>query len=186
LEIKKIEVNKLEYKDLLLEADPEIDVVEKYIDTGDMYVLFEDDGTPVAEIIITKVNDEECELKNIATSKLVRGKGYAGILISHVFEIYSKEYKKHLQHLLRNAAGDYCINNTLNYRFVWQERLYPDYFFSSSTVGAESLYLKRLIFCVAVFSKGSFITSTELTCEDLFTFLFVMFKIFAFQRSSFS
>ena len=37
------------------------------------------------------------------------------------------------------------------------------FFLSSSTVGADSLYLKRRIFCVAVFSNGSFITSTELT-----------------------
>ena len=63
MEIRKIDSNKLDYSDLLLEADPEIDVVKEYIDKGEMYVLFEDDGTPVAEIIITKVNDEECELK---------------------------------------------------------------------------------------------------------------------------
>ena len=56
---------------------------------------------------------------------------------------------------------------------------------SSSTVGADSLYLKRRIFWVAVFSKGSFMTSTELTCEDLFTFLLVMLNIF-FQLSIFS
>ena len=115
MEIKKIEVNKLEYKDLLLEADPEIDVVKKYIDTGDMYVLFEDDGTPVAEIIITKVNDEECELKNIATSKSVRGKGYARILISHVFEIYSKEYKRMIVGTTENMIPFYVLKGFNKY-----------------------------------------------------------------------
>ena len=57
---------------------------------------------------------------------------------------------------------------------------------SSSTVGADFLYLKRRIFCVAVFSKGSFMTSTELTCEDLLTLLLVILRILAFQLSSFS
>ena len=61
MEIRKIDSNKLDYKDLLLEADPEIEVVKEYIDKGDMYVLF-DNEIPVAEILITKVNDEECEL----------------------------------------------------------------------------------------------------------------------------
>lgn len=49
-------------------------------------------------------------------------------------------------HLLRPAAGG------------------EGYFFIlSSMVGADSLYLNLRIFWVAVFSKGSFITSMELT-----------------------
>ena len=115
MEIKKIESNKLDYTELLLEADPEIEVVKKYIDKGDMYVLFEDDNTPVAEIIITKVNDEECELKNIATSKSVRGKGYAGKLISYVFEIYSKKYKRMIVGTTENMIPFYVLKGFNKY-----------------------------------------------------------------------
>ena len=115
MEIKKIESNKLDYTELLLEADPEIEVVKKYIDKGDMYVLFEDDNIPVAEIIITKVNDEECELKNIATSKSVRGKGYAGKLISYVFEIYSKKYKRMIVGTTENMIPFYVLKGFNKY-----------------------------------------------------------------------
>ena len=112
MKIRKIDSNKLDYKDLLLEADPEIEVVKEYIDKGDMYVLF-DNEIPVAEILITKVNDEECELKNIATSKTARGKGYAGILISHVFEIYSKEYKLSSHTLVQHLFSRIYHNRSL-------------------------------------------------------------------------
>ena len=106
---------------------------------------------------------------------------FINIVCAHAIHVQ----KNHLRHLLY-VAGGCCIYNTLKHiLFSAEDNLYY-FFFSSSTVGAESLYLKRLIFCVAVFSKGSFITSTELTCDDLFTFLLVMLRIFAFQWSSFS
>ena len=114
MEIRKIDSNKLDYKDLLLEADPEIEVVKEYIDKGDMYVLF-DNEIPVAEILITKVNDEECELKNIATSKSVRGKGYAGKLISYVFEIYSKKYKRMIVGTTENMIPFYVLKGFNKY-----------------------------------------------------------------------
>lgn len=56
-------------------ADPDKEVVEKYIKDSDMYGLFEHDKL-LAEIIITKVDKDTCELKNIATIEDARGKGY--------------------------------------------------------------------------------------------------------------
>ena len=114
MEIRKIDSNKLDYKDLLLEADPEIEVVKEYIDKGDMYVLF-DNEIPVAEILITKVNDEECELKNIATSNLVRGKGYAGKLIEYVFNIYKDTYKRMIVGTTENMIPFYVLKGFTKY-----------------------------------------------------------------------
>ena len=84
LEIKQI-FEKEKYIDLVLEADPDKEIVEKYIDDSDMYGLFEE-GEILAEVIITKVNDNICELKNIATAKLSRGKGYGKKLIQYVIQ----------------------------------------------------------------------------------------------------
>lgn len=84
LEIKQI-FEKEKYIDLVLEADPDKEIVEKYIDDSDMYGLFEE-GEILAEVIITKVNDNICELKNIATVKLSRGKGYGKKLIQYVIQ----------------------------------------------------------------------------------------------------
>lgn len=110
MEIRQIVDDKLNYMNLLLEADPDEDIVKKYLADGDMYVLFEND-IPAAEIVIINVNEEECELKNIATLKSARGKGYARKLINHVFEIYSKKgYKKMIVGTTENMIPFYVLS----------------------------------------------------------------------------
>ncbi len=91
-EIKQI-FEKEKYMDLLLEADPEKEVVEKYLNNSDTYGLFENDKIR-SIIVITKVDDNICELKNIATVKQARGKGYGRELIKHIATIYKGKYKK--------------------------------------------------------------------------------------------
>lgn len=81
------------YMDLLLEADPEESVVKKYLNDSDAYGIF-DDGNIMCIIVITKVDDEICELKNIATIKEARGKGYGRKIIQYVSLIYKDKYKK--------------------------------------------------------------------------------------------
>lgn len=92
IEIKQI-YDKEMYMELILEADPDKEVVEKYIKDSDMYGLFEHDKL-LAEIIITKVDKDTCELKNIATIEDARGKGYGRKLINYVASLYKNKYKK--------------------------------------------------------------------------------------------
>lgn len=68
MEIKKVKNNKKQYINLLLEADPDENIVNGYINKGDMYIGVENEKV-VCEIVITEVNQDECELKNIATLK---------------------------------------------------------------------------------------------------------------------
>ena len=91
-EIKQI-LKKEKYMDLLLEADPEKEIVEKYLTYSDVYGLFEDNKI-MSIIVITKVNENICELKNIATIKQARGKGYGKQLIQYVNTIYKDKYEK--------------------------------------------------------------------------------------------
>ena len=93
MEIKKIINNKEKYMNLLLEADPDESVVKQYINNGEMYVAFEGEEA-VCEIIVTEVDNEVCELKNIATLENSRGKGYAQKLIKYVFKEYTFELNK--------------------------------------------------------------------------------------------
>lgn len=91
-EIKQI-FEKEKYMDLFLEADPEKEVVEKYLNDSDVYGIF-DDGKIMCVIAITKVDDNICELKNIATIKEARGKGYGKQIIQQVALLYKNQYKK--------------------------------------------------------------------------------------------
>lgn len=91
--IKKEKDNKEQYMDLLLEADPEKEVIEKYLKDGELFVLtYKDEVACVA--VVTKVNDATCELKNIETTEKFRGQGYGKKMIKYLFDNYKQKYEK--------------------------------------------------------------------------------------------
>ena len=114
MKIEKVIKNKDKYLKLLLEADPEENVVRTYIESGDMYVGLED-KVLVCEVVITKVDDEECELKNIATDPNFRGKGYAQELIRYVFNEYKDRYKRMIVGTTENMIPFYVLNGFTKY-----------------------------------------------------------------------
>ena len=91
-EIRRIAAGKREYMPLLLDADPSEAMIDRYLDAGDMYVLFAH-GRAVAEAVVTR-REDGCELKNIATEKDARGKGYATRLLMHLFRLLAAEYER--------------------------------------------------------------------------------------------
>ncbi|MDO5521904.1 MAG: GNAT family N-acetyltransferase [bacterium] len=86
MDIKKVEGRKKEYMDLLLLADEQEDMIDKYLERGDMFVL-EDNGVK-AECVITKEGDATYELKNIAVSLECQRKGYGKRLVDFLFDHY--------------------------------------------------------------------------------------------------
>ena len=91
--IKKEKENKEKYMDLLLEADPEREVVEKYLKDGELFVLTYKDMI-VCVAVVTKVDEKTCELKNISTNEKYRGQGFGKKMIKYLFEIYRLKYDK--------------------------------------------------------------------------------------------
>ena len=93
MEIKKITDGKKDYLSLLLLADEQEDMIDKYLQRGDMFVL-EDDGVK-AECVVTKESDcsEDAdgiyELKNIAVYPDSQRKGYGRALINFVLSYYT-------------------------------------------------------------------------------------------------
>ena len=93
LEIRKISAGKWEFRDLLLEADPEEAAVNRYLDDSDLYVLFAS-GSPVSEICLWQRPDGHLEIKNLATRADQRGKGYARKLIDEAVRRYSADFRR--------------------------------------------------------------------------------------------
>ncbi|MBR3696944.1 MAG: epoxyqueuosine reductase QueH [Clostridia bacterium] len=91
--IKKEKDNKEKYMDLLLEADPEKEIVEKYLQAGELFVLTYKEEVICVSVII-KIDDKTCELKNIATAKKYREQGYGKKMIKYLFDNYKQKYKK--------------------------------------------------------------------------------------------
>ena len=91
MKIEKITHNKKQYLDLLLLADEQENMIDKYLADGDMFALYDDDLKTVC--VVVEINAETCELKNIATYKEYQGKGYAKTLIEFISDFYKNNYK---------------------------------------------------------------------------------------------
>lgn len=85
--IKKVTGSKKEYIDLLLLADEQESMIDKYLEKGKMFVL--DDNGIKAECVITKEDDGIYELKNIAVLPDHQRKGYGKDLIEYVITHYT-------------------------------------------------------------------------------------------------
>lgn len=95
INIKKEKTDKDKYIDLLLEADPSNEMIRKYLSDGDLFVLTYKE-IPACVAVITKIDNDTVELKNIATKEEYRGKGYAKKMIKYLADNYKQKYKKML------------------------------------------------------------------------------------------
>ena len=84
MEIRKVDTSKKQYQALLLLADEQENMVDRYLERGAMYVL-EDNGVK-AECVVTDEGDGVLELKNIAVEPEVQGRGYGKALVDFLVE----------------------------------------------------------------------------------------------------
>lgn len=89
MRIERILGNKKRYIELLLLADEQENMIDKYLERGDMFALFEEDLKSIC--VVTKEGDGTFEIKNIATEPKYQGKGYGKKLIEYVVEFYEDE-----------------------------------------------------------------------------------------------
>lgn len=89
--IEKIAENKKKYLDLLLLADEQENMIDKYLPGGDLFALYDDDLKSVC--VVVPIDSETCELKNIATYGKYQGKGYGRALINFISDYYKNDYK---------------------------------------------------------------------------------------------
>jgi len=90
MEINQITENKQDYMDLLLLADPQEDMIERYLEDGDLFVLSENGDILTVCVVLAK--EKTCELKNIATAEQYQGKGYGKYMVRYVCEHYTGRY----------------------------------------------------------------------------------------------
>ncbi|MDO4540970.1 MAG: GNAT family N-acetyltransferase [Syntrophomonadaceae bacterium] len=87
MNIRKVTNDKKAYIDLLLLADEQESMIDKYLERGEMFVL-DDDGVK-AQCVVTKEAAGVYELKNIAVTPACQRRGYGKRLIEFVFCHYS-------------------------------------------------------------------------------------------------
>ena len=96
LEIKK---NKKQFISLLLLADEQESMVDRYLEKGTMYVL--EDGEIKAECVVTDEGGGILEIKNIAVNPSEQRKGYCRKLIEFLVRKYAGYYS-----ILQVGTGD--------------------------------------------------------------------------------
>lgn len=99
MNIREIKENKKQYLSLLLLADEQEDMIDRYIDKGTMYVL-DDDGVK-CECVVTDEGEGILEIKNIATEPQYQGKGYARAMIDFICRKYKGDFS-----VLQVGTGD--------------------------------------------------------------------------------
>lgn len=91
MEVKIIENNKKDFLDLLLLADEQENMIDKYLYKGELFALY--DGDLKSICVVTKENGGEYELKNLATYEKFQGRGYGSNLVKYIFEYYKGKCK---------------------------------------------------------------------------------------------
>ena len=99
MNIKEVKEGKKQYLNLLLLADEQENMINRYLANGTMYIL-EDNGVK-AECVVLDVGGGVLEIKNIATAPQFHGKGYGKALIDFITKKYQENYS-----ILQVGTGD--------------------------------------------------------------------------------
>ena len=90
MNIRIIESHKEKYLDLLLLADQEY-MIEKYLDRGTLFALYDDDLRSTC--VVTDEGEGNYEIQNLATYEKYQKMGYGRKLINYVCDYYKGKGK---------------------------------------------------------------------------------------------
>lgn len=99
VEIVEVKKNKKQFLPLLLLADEQENMIDRYIENGTMYVL--NDNGIKTECVVVDNGDGVLEIKNIATVPECQGHGYGKKLIDFIAVKYKGQYS-----VLQVGTGD--------------------------------------------------------------------------------
>ena len=83
--------HKKQFLDLLLLADESERMIDKYLERGELFALYDNELKSVC--VVTDESADTCELKNIATYETSHGMGYGSKLIQYISSFYQDRYR---------------------------------------------------------------------------------------------
>lgn len=106
MDIREIKENKKQFLCLLLLADEQENMIDRYLERGTMYALYDDcgggdPGQPKCECVVTDEGGGVLEIKNIATEPGRQRRGYGRAMIDFLAAKYSGSYS-----VLQVGTGD--------------------------------------------------------------------------------
>lgn len=95
----EIKENKKQYLDLLLIADEQENMIDRYLNRGTMYILC--DCGVKAVCVVTEEGDGILEVKNLAVSPAYQKRGYGSSMLRYIEKTYMGKYS-----VLQVGTGD--------------------------------------------------------------------------------
>ncbi len=147
MEIKEFCGNKKRFLSLLLLADEQEDMIDRYLDRGTMYVL-DDDGIK-CECVVTDEGDGVLEIKNLAVEPECQGKGYGRAMIDFIAARYKGQFS-----VLQVGTGDSPLTVPFyeKFGFVRSHRVknfftenYDHPIFECGIQLVDMIYLRRIL-----------------------------------------
>ena len=147
MEIKEVTANKKRYLPLLLLADEQENMVDRYLERGTMFILT--DGEVKGECVVTDEGDGILELKNLAVEPACHRMGYGKALIDYVAARYRGQYA-----VLQVGTGDSPLTVPFYERcgFTCSHRLenfftqhYDHPIFEGGVQLTDMVYFKRML-----------------------------------------
>lgn len=86
MQIRIVTEQKKRYLELLLLGDEQENMIDRYLERGAMYVL--EDPEPAGVCVVTDEGNGILELKNIAVSPAVQGRGYGRAMLKFLQSHY--------------------------------------------------------------------------------------------------
>ena len=144
LEIRRITAGKAAFMPLLLQADPDEAMIARYLDEGEMYVLMAN-GQATAEAVVVRRDDGEFEIKNLATAPEMRGRGYAGQLVRHLFRLFAPRGGKMY---VGTSPANLGFYEHLGFRMAYVEKNfftdnYPEPIYEDGKLLTDMIYLVK-------------------------------------------
>jgi len=144
-EIKIISDNKKSFMELLLLADEQEDMIDKYLDRGTLFALYDDDLKSIC--VVTDEENGDFEIQSLATYKHFQGKRYGTRLVKYV-----SEYYKNKGTVIYVGTGDRLVPFYENCGFTLSHRLenyyiehYKEPMFDAGIRLKDKVYLKKTL-----------------------------------------
>ena len=81
MDIRLISHDKKRFLPLLLEADEQESMIDRYLSRGELFVLFDEKENPQAVAVVTKEGEGVHELKNLAVAAPFRRRGLGRLMV---------------------------------------------------------------------------------------------------------
>lgn len=88
MDIRLITADKKRYLPLLLEADEQESMIDRYLERGELFVMFDETNAAQAVAVVTKEDEGILELKNLAVTGEKRRQGLGRRMVEFLLQRY--------------------------------------------------------------------------------------------------